>query len=71
MLRSGGWLRLWDLVYGFGPDEANDRIEEWVRANEGPDHNTGWTRGELEELVRDEHSTFTWLLSPCSTRRAS
>jgi hypothetical protein len=25
---------------------------------------TSWPRGELEEHVRDEHSTFTWLLEP-------
>ena len=24
----------------------------------------GWTRAELAEHVRDEHSTFTWLLEP-------
>jgi hypothetical protein len=28
----------------------------------------GWTRAELEEHVRDEHSTFTWLLEPMFER---
>jgi len=27
-----------------------------------------WTRAELEEHVRDEHSTFTWLLEPMIER---
>jgi hypothetical protein len=28
----------------------------------------GWTRAELEAHVRDEHSTFTWLLEPVLER---
>jgi len=28
----------------------------------------GWTRAELAEHVRDEHSTFTWLLEPMIER---
>jgi hypothetical protein len=27
-----------------------------------------WSRAELEEHVRDEHSTFTWLLEPMIRR---
>ena len=27
-----------------------------------------WSRAEYEEHVRDEHSTFTWLLEPMITR---
>ena len=62
LLRPGGLLRLWDVVYHFAPDEAEDRIEQWCAtwsAGEG-----GWVRAELEEHVRDESSTFTWLLEP-------
>ena len=29
MLRPGGVLRLWDVVYRFAPDEAEDRVEKW------------------------------------------
>jgi hypothetical protein len=29
---------------------------------------TDWIRAELEEHVRDEHSTFTWLLEPMIER---
>ena len=29
-----------------------------------PNAEADWSRGELEERVRDEHSTFTWLLEP-------
>ena len=60
-LRPGGVLRLWDVVYGFEPVEAPARLEAWC-ATGGESLQTDWTRPELEEHVRDEHSTFTWLL---------
>lgn len=67
MLRDGGVLRLWDVVYGFAPAEAEDRIEAWC-ATGGEAVEGEWSRGELEEHVRDEHSTFTWLLEPMMAR---
>lgn len=67
MLRTGGLLRLWDVVYDFGPDEAEARLEAWCAT--GGDGIVGeWSRAELEEHVRDEHSTFTWLLEPMIQR---
>jgi ubiquinone/menaquinone biosynthesis C-methylase UbiE len=63
MLRPGGMLRLWDVVYSFAPEEAEERIEAWCASAAG-DGAGSWSRAELEEHVRDEHSTFTWLLEP-------
>ena len=63
ILRPGGVLRLWDVVYGFDPADAESRIEAWCSTG-AADADDDWTRGELEEHVRDEHSTFTWLLEP-------
>jgi SAM-dependent methyltransferase len=69
MLRPGGVLRLRDVVYGFDPAEARDRIEAWCATGRAEAHVDGdWTRAELEEHVRDEHSTFTWLLEPLIRR---
>jgi SAM-dependent methyltransferase len=68
MLRPGGLLRLSDVVYGFEPAEAEDRLEEWMSTLASDDVEGGWTRAELEEHVRDEHSTFTWLLEPMIER---
>ena len=62
-LRPGGVLRLSDVVYGFDPQDAPVRLEAWCATGEA-DIATSWTRPELEEHVRDEHSTFTWLLEP-------
>ena len=67
MLRPGGVLRLWDVVYDFAPAEAEDRIEAWC-ASGGDDIEAAWSRAELEEHVRDEHSTFSWLLEPMMRR---
>jgi ubiquinone/menaquinone biosynthesis C-methylase UbiE len=67
LLRPGGILRLHDLVFSFEPRDAVSAIEAWLggAAVHPPD---GWTRSELEEHVRDEHSTFTWLLEPMLER---
>jgi SAM-dependent methyltransferase len=61
MLRPGGLFRLWDVVYGFAPDEADERVEAWC-APFGEAIEGDWARWEMEEHIRDEHSTFTWLL---------
>lgn len=63
LLAPGGALVLRDLVYSFEPAEAEERLEAWFAgAAATPDR--GWTRGELEEHVRSEHSTYAWLLEP-------
>jgi ubiquinone/menaquinone biosynthesis C-methylase UbiE len=64
MLEPGGILRLWDVVYGFDVDDTASALERWFDAGASGSVDDGWTRAELEEHVRDEHSTFTWLLEP-------
>jgi SAM-dependent methyltransferase len=61
MLCRGGIFRLWDVVYSFDLDEAHERIEGWC-APFGDEIEGDWARWEMEEHVRDEHSTFSWLL---------
>jgi ubiquinone/menaquinone biosynthesis C-methylase UbiE len=68
VLRPGGVLRLWDVVYSFEPADAERRIEGWITETMTADVERGWTRAELAEHVRDEHSTFTWLLEPMIER---
>jgi SAM-dependent methyltransferase len=67
MLRPDGIFRLWDVVYHFSPDEADERVETWC-APHGDEVEGDWARWEMEEHVRDEHSTFTWLLEPMFER---
>ncbi len=68
MLRPGGVLRLSDVVYGFEPADAEQCIEAWITDLTTTDVDAGWTRAEIAEHVRDENSTFTWLLEPMIAR---
>jgi ubiquinone/menaquinone biosynthesis C-methylase UbiE len=61
LLVRGGVFILRDLVFSFEPREADERIEAWL-AGAASSSAEGWTRRELEEHVRTEHSTFSWLL---------
>jgi SAM-dependent methyltransferase len=63
LLRPGGAFLLRDLVYSFDPRDADDAIARWLAAAP-TDAATGWTAEQLAEHVREEHSTFTWLLEP-------
>lgn len=67
LLRPGGVLYLRDLVYAFDPAEAGGAIEAWL-AGAAARPEEGWTRAELAEHVRGEHSTFGWLLEPLLER---
>jgi ubiquinone/menaquinone biosynthesis C-methylase UbiE len=63
ILRPGGVLLLRDLVLAFELGEADRFISAWLETgSESPEE--GWTRAELEAHLRDEYSTFTWLLEP-------
>ncbi|HVF78037.1 MAG TPA: class I SAM-dependent methyltransferase [Solirubrobacteraceae bacterium] len=68
MLRPGGVLRLSDVVYSFEPADAERCIEAWITDLMTTDIEAGWTRAEIAEHVRDENSTFTWLLEPMIAR---
>jgi SAM-dependent methyltransferase len=63
MLRAGGVLRLRDLVYDFGPDEAEAIFAGWFAAA-AADPAQGYTAADYAEHIRTEHSTFRWLLEP-------
>ncbi len=67
ILRTGGFLRLWDIVYNFDPSEANNRLDAWC-ATLNNNSQDGWNRADLEEHIREEHSTFSWLLEPMIER---
>ena len=62
MLRSGGIFRLRDIVFSFEAREAESHVRRWLE-REGR-----WSPAELEQHLREEHSTFTWLLEPMLER---
>lgn len=67
LLAPGGLLLLSDLVFSFEPREAAAHIERWIAAAPS-DPADGWTGAELAAHVREEHSTFAWLLEPMLER---
>lgn len=67
IVRAGGILRLWDIVYSFDPSDTKNHLDAWCATlDNGSDD--GWTRADIEEHIRDEHSTFAWLLEPMIER---
>ena len=63
LLRSGGVLLLQDIVYSFELTNASGAFAAWV-ASAPSDPSKGWTAEQLVEHVREEYSTFNWLLEP-------
>jgi SAM-dependent methyltransferase len=68
LLAPGGILRLRDLVFSFDLREAEAGIAGWIDAAAAERREDGWTRDELVTHVREEYSTFTWLLEPLIER---
>jgi SAM-dependent methyltransferase len=63
LLPRDGVFVLRDLVFSFEPRDAARYVEQWLEAAaDSPAQ--GWTRAELAEHLRTEHSTFSWLLEP-------
>jgi SAM-dependent methyltransferase len=63
MLRPGGVLRLRDLIYDFGPAEAEAVFTGWL-GHAAADPADGYTSADYAEHIRTEFSTFRWLLEP-------
>ena len=57
-MKPAAILRLRDLVYSFPSDEALARLTAWIEESVS----AGWSRATLESHVRDEFSTYTWIL---------
>jgi SAM-dependent methyltransferase len=69
VLRPGGILRLSDIVYSFDVADVEARLEQWCATlPETSDSGGEWVRADIEEHIREEHSTFTCLLEPMIER---
>jgi SAM-dependent methyltransferase len=67
LLKPGGALLVRDIVYSFEPAEADAAVSSWL-ASAPDDPTKGWTAEELAEHVREEHSTYSWLIEPMLQR---
>jgi ubiquinone/menaquinone biosynthesis C-methylase UbiE len=61
MLRPGGTLYLWDVIFTFDPAEADTHLERWFTAVGRPP-GEGFTRQDFEAHVREEFSTYAWII---------
>jgi SAM-dependent methyltransferase len=63
MVRPGGILYLRDLIFSCPLAQVHNVIEGWL-AGASTVPGVGWPRSELETHLREEYSTFDWLLAP-------
>lgn len=60
-LKPGGRFILRDVVFSFPPTEYATQIESWIdRVCSATGQ--GWSRSDFEMHVRDEYSTYAWIL---------
>lgn len=67
LLRPGGVFHLEDLVFSFLPEATEAAIAAWLR-NASTDTTKGWTAAEYVTHLREEYSTFSWVLEEMLTR---
>ena len=67
MLKVGGVLYLRDVIFSFPPAEYQTRINSWIERVAKPE-GSGWTARDFEMHVREEHSTFGWIIEGMLTR---
>jgi putative AdoMet-dependent methyltransferase len=60
MLRPGGVFFLRDVVFSFPPEAYAESIERWIA--EMTSDESGYPPAAFETHVRDEHSTFAWVM---------
>lgn len=58
-LKPGGRLYLEDVVFNCAPADVAETVEAWIGYMTAQ---TGYTRDDVACHVRDEHSTFGWIM---------
>lgn len=61
MLKPGGRFFLRDVIFSFSPTEYESVITSWIERVAKPE-GEGWTKHDYEMHVREEHSTFAWII---------
>jgi putative AdoMet-dependent methyltransferase len=59
MLKPGGLFFLRDVIFSVAPAAIDRAVEDWIG---WMTVNTGYSRAEVVTHVRDEHSTFDWII---------
>lgn len=61
MLKPGGTFYLWDVMWSFDASDTAEELPAWVAAVSKPP-GEGFTKEMFETHVREEFSTFNWVL---------
>lgn len=61
MLKDGGSLYLRDVIFSFPPAEFQSGIDAWIKRSAKP-AGEGFTTGDFEMHLREENSTFAWII---------
>ena len=64
-LKPGGRFYLRDVVYSFEVDQYAVELEQWIESSSAVG---SFSRPEFEKHVRDEFSTFAWLMEAMISR---
>jgi len=60
-VRPAGLLYVWDLMFSFPPAEYAEHVQRMIDEFGRPD-GEGFSRADFEAHVREEFSTYTWIL---------
>jgi putative AdoMet-dependent methyltransferase len=61
MLRPGGHALIRDVVFSFALPDYVRGVEAWI-SEVAREDGSGWSREAFETHVRDEHSTYGWIM---------
>lgn len=61
MLQPGGVFYLEDVIFSFPPSDHKMAINSWIGRVANPDRQS-FSASDFEMHVREEHSTFTWII---------
>ena len=67
MLKVGGILCLRDVVFSFEAAHYHESINAWIERVAKP-AGEGFTTSDFETHIREEHSTFNWIIEGMLTR---
>lgn len=63
MLQPDGILYLWDAIFSFPSAQYADGCQRWIDAF-GADAPGGFSKAEFATHIREEFSTYDWLMEP-------
>lgn len=67
MLKLNGKFYLRDVIFSFAPADYEASIDNWIKQVAKSD-GEGWTAQDFEMHVREEHSTYGWIIEGMLTR---